>query len=98
MVLALARSFWRPFVDVTQETVTGTVTLKLYKGNIISAGSVSPYSLYSEEFVTFGEDDVYNQQDAEGFINLFGLPLKMRALMLQAKEKRAVCKTGEKEE
>ena len=75
------------FVDVTQETVTGTVTLKLYKGNIISAGSVSPYSLYSEEFVTFGEDDVYNQQDAEGFINLFGLPLKMRALMLQAKKK-----------
>ena len=59
----------------------------VYKGNIISAGSVSPYSLYSEEFVTFGEDDVYNQQDAEGFINLFGLPLKMRALMLQAKKK-----------
>ena len=53
--------------------------MKLYKGNIISAGSTSPYSLYNEEFVTFGEDDVYDQTDAEGFINLFGLPLKMRA-------------------
>ncbi len=51
----------------------GTVRLKLYKGNIISAGSTSPYSLYSEEFVTFGEDEVYNQKDAEGFINLFGI-------------------------
>ena len=64
------------FVDETQKTVTGQVTLKLYKGNIISAGSTSPYSLYNEEFVTFGEDDVYDQTDAEGFINLFGLPLK----------------------
>ena len=69
------------FVDETQKTVTGTVNLKLYKGNIISAGSQSPYSLYSEEFVTFGEDEVYNQKDAEGFINLFGLPLKMRAMI-----------------
>lgn len=69
------------FVDVTQQTVTGVVRLKLYKGNIISAGSKSPYSLYSEEFVTFGRDEVYNQKDAEGFINLFGLPLKVRALM-----------------
>ena len=75
------------FVDATQQTVTGTVKLKLYKGNIISAGSTSPYSLYSEEFVTFGEDDVYDQTDAEGFINLFGLPLKMRALMKQHVEK-----------
>lgn len=71
------------FVNQTQETVTGTVRLKLYKGNIISAGSKSPYSLYSEEFVTFGRDEVYNQADAEGFINLFGLPLKVRALMQQ---------------
>ncbi|MCE5287489.1 MAG: argininosuccinate synthase [Pelosinus sp.] len=69
------------FVNSTQQTVTGLVRLKLYKGNIISAGSKSPYSLYSEEFVTFGRDEVYNQQDAEGFINLFGLPLKVRALM-----------------
>lgn len=69
------------FFDSTQATVTGTVRLKLYKGNIISAGSKSPYSLYHEGFVTFGRDEVYNQQDAEGFINLFGLPLKIRALM-----------------
>lgn len=69
------------FVDSTQQTVTGTVRLKLYKGNIISAGAKSPYSLYHEGFVTFGRDEVYNQKDAEGFINLFGLPLKIRALM-----------------
>jgi argininosuccinate synthase len=69
------------FVDVTQRNVTGTVRLKLYKGNCILAGSKSPYSLYNEEFATFGRDGVYNQKDAEGFINLFGLPLKVRALM-----------------
>lgn len=69
------------FVDNTQQTVTGTVKMKLYKGNIISAGSKSPYSLYNQEFVTFEEDHVYNQADAAGFINLFGLPLKVRALM-----------------
>jgi argininosuccinate synthase len=68
------------FVDVTQQTVTGTVRLKLYKGNVMSAGTKSDYSLYSEELSTFGEDDVYNQKDAEGFINLFGLPLKVNAL------------------
>ncbi len=71
------------FVDKTQETVTGTVRLKLYKGNIASAGVKSPYSLYSEEFVTFGRDEVYDQADGTGFINLFGLPLKVRALMKQ---------------
>ena len=69
------------FVDSTQQTVTGTVQLKLYKGNIMSAGAKSPYSLYSQEFVTFERDEVYNQADATGFINLFGLPLKVRALM-----------------
>ena len=69
------------FVNSTQETVTGTVKLKLYKGNIISAGAQSPYSLYSKEFVTFERDEVYNQADATGFINLFGLPMKVRALM-----------------
>lgn len=69
------------FVDVTQETVTGTVKMKLYKGNCTPAGATSPYSLYNEAFATFGEDEVYNQKDAEGFINLFGLPLKVRALM-----------------
>lgn len=69
------------FIDQTQETCTGEVTLKLYKGNCTVAGMTSPYSLYNEEFVTFGEDEVYNQADAEGFINLFGLPLKVNALM-----------------
>ena len=75
------------FVDETQKTVTGTVRLKLYKGNIISAGAKSPYSLYSQEYVTFGADEVYNQADAGGFINLFGLPLTVRALMKQGKLK-----------
>ena len=69
------------FVNETQKTVTGTVRMKLYKGNIYSAGVKSPYSLYSQEYVTFGEDEVYNQADATGFINLFGLPPKVRALM-----------------
>lgn len=67
------------FVDKTQETVTGSVKLKLYKGNMINAGVSSPYSLYSEEVVTFGEDTNYNQMDSQGFINLFGLPIKVRA-------------------
>lgn len=71
------------FVDSTQQTCTGDVTLKLYKGNIINAGVTSPYSLYSEEFASFGEDDVYNQADSEGFINLFGLPIKVKALLEQ---------------
>lgn len=75
------------FVDETQKTVTGTVRLKLYKGNIISAGAKSPYSLYSQEYVTFDADEVYNQADASGFINLFGLPLTVRALMKQGKLK-----------
>lgn len=69
------------FVDKTQETVTGDVKLKLYKGNIINAGATSPYTLYSEDFASFGEDDVYDQTDAKGFINLFGLPIKVKALL-----------------
>ncbi|MEG1428964.1 MAG: argininosuccinate synthase [Hydrogenoanaerobacterium sp.] len=69
------------FVDSTQQTVTGEVKLKLYKGNIIDAGVTSPYSLYSEEIATFGEDHCYNQADSEGFINLFGLPIKVQAQM-----------------
>ncbi len=69
------------FVAKTQETVTGTVKMKLYKGSCTVAGIKSPYSLYNAEMATFDEDDVYNQKDAEGFINLFGLPLKVRALM-----------------
>ncbi len=67
------------FVDKTQETVTGEVKLKLYKGNIILSSVTSPYSLYSEEIATFDEDDVYDQTDSRGFINLFGLPIKVRA-------------------
>ena len=69
------------FIDKTQETCSGDVRLKLYKGSCTTAGMTSPYSLYNEEFVTFGEDEVYNQADAEGFINLFGLPLTVNALM-----------------
>lgn len=69
------------FVDKTQETVTGDVKLKLYKGNIINSGVTSPYTLYSEDFASFGEDDVYDQTDAKGFINLFGLPIKVKALL-----------------
>ena len=65
------------FVDKTQENVTGDVTLKLYKGNMINAGVTSPYTLYSEEIATFDEDDVYDQKDSAGFINLFGLPVKV---------------------
>ncbi len=68
------------FVDKTQETVTGEVKLKLYKGNVILASVTSPESLYNEEIATFDEDEVYNQYDAEGFINLFGLPIKVKAL------------------
>ena len=68
------------FVTETQKTVTGTVNLKLYKGNIIPAGMTSPYSLYDEEVATFGEDEVYNQADSQGFITLFGLPIKIKAM------------------
>ena len=69
------------FVDKTQETVTGDVKLKLYKGNIINAGVTSPYSLYSEDFATFDADEVYDQKDSAGFINLFGLPIKVKAIL-----------------
>ena len=74
------------FVDKTQETVTGDVKLKLYKGNIINAGTTSPYSLYSEAFATFDEDEVYDQNDSAGFINLFGLPIKVKAILDQERE------------
>ena len=70
------------FVTETQKTVTGTVKLKLYKGNIINAGATSPFSLYDPEIATFDEDHVYNQYDANGFINLFGLPTKVRAMTM----------------
>ncbi|MDE2950379.1 MAG: argininosuccinate synthase [Chloroflexota bacterium] len=69
------------FVDVTQRTVSGVARLKLYKGNIAVAGRKSPYSLYREDYASFGEEDVYNQQDAQGFIQLFGLPIKVEAML-----------------
>ncbi len=74
------------FVDSTQEYVTGDVKLKLYKGNIIDAGVSSPYSLYDEEIATFDKDEVYNQNDSAGFINLFGLPIKVQGLKGLTKE------------
>ncbi len=70
------------FVDTTQEYVTGTARLKLYKGNIISAGVKSPYSLYNAELASFTTGELYSHKDAEGFINLMGLPLKVRAMMM----------------
>ncbi|MFI3325302.1 MAG: argininosuccinate synthase [Clostridia bacterium] len=73
------REAFDAFVNVTQEYVTGEVKLKLYKGNIIDAGVTSPYTLYDEEIATFDEDEVYDQYDANGFINLFGLPIKVQA-------------------
>ena len=79
------------FVDSTQETVTGDVKLKLYKGNIIPASVTSPYTLYSAGMATFDEDDCYNQADSAGFINLFGLPIKVRAL----NDEVLAAKTGE---
>ena len=75
------------FVDSTQQTVTGDVKLKLYKGNITNAGVTSPYSLYDEDIATFAEDEVYDQMDSQGFINLFGLPIKVKAMM-DAKRKK----------
>lgn len=69
------------FVDVTQMTVTGSVRVKLFKGSCTAVASSSPYSLYNEELATFGADEIYSQKDAEGFINLFGLPLKVQALL-----------------
>ncbi len=75
------------FVDSTQQTVNGTVKLKLYKGNIITAGITSPDTLYDEEVATFDEDNVYNQADSAGFINLFGLPIKVKAKLDQKRGK-----------
>jgi argininosuccinate synthase len=75
------------FVDSTQQTVTGKAKVKLYKGRCYGAGAESPYSLHDIDIATFGSDNVYNQKDAEGFINLFGLPLKVRAMKLN-KDKR----------
>ena len=71
------------FVESTQKYVTGEVKFKLYKGNIIKAGTTSPYSLYSESLASFTTGDLYDHHDAEGFITLFGLPLKVRAMKMQ---------------
>jgi argininosuccinate synthase len=76
------------FVTETQKTVTGDVKLKLYKGNIINAGVTSPYTLYDEEVATFDEDDVYDQADSAGFINLFGLPIKVKAKLDQKRNNK----------
>ncbi len=76
------------FIEKTQEYVTGEVKFKLYKGNIIKAGTTSPYSLYNENLASFTTGDLYDHHDAEGFINLFGLSLKVRAMKLQENEKK----------
>ena len=73
----------KAFVQSTQKVVTGEVKFKLYKGNIIKAGTTSPYSLYSEELASFTTGELYDHHDADGFITLFGLPLKVRAMMMQ---------------
>lgn len=74
------------FVESTQEYVTGEVKFKLYKGNIIKAGTTSPYSLYSEDLASFTTGDMYDHHDADGFITLFGLPLKVRAMKMASLE------------
>ena len=74
------------FIESTQEYVTGEVKFKLYKGNIVKAGTTSPYSLYSESLASFTTGDLYDHHDADGFINLFGLPLKVRAMVMQETE------------
>ena len=76
------------FISSTQEYVTGEVKLKLYKGNIIKQGTISPYSLYNESIASFTTGDLYDHHDAEGFINLFGLSLKVRAMMMADKENK----------
>ncbi len=82
------REAFDAFVESTQQNVTGKVRMKLYKGSVTGAGTQSPYSLYSEDFATFGVDEVYNQKDAAGFINLFGLPLTVRAMLFGEQAKK----------
>ncbi|HKL99188.1 MAG TPA: argininosuccinate synthase [Mobilitalea sp.] len=81
------REAYQAFVDVTQEYVTGEVNLKLFKGNIIKQGTTSPYSLYNESIASFTTGELYNHKDAEGFINLFGLSLKVRAMRMASSKK-----------
>ena len=75
------REALQAFIESTQDRVTGEVKMKLYKGNIIKAGTTSPYSLYSEELASFTTGDLYDHKDANGFINLFGLSMKVRAML-----------------
>ena len=82
------REALQAFVESTQQYVTGEVKFKLYKGNIIKAGTTSPYSLYNESLASFTTGDLYDHHDADGFITLFGLPLKVRAMMLAEAEKK----------
>ena len=82
------REALQAFIEKTQERVTGEVKFKLYKGNIIKAGTTSPYSLYSEELASFTTGELYNHKDAEGFINLFGLSMKVRAMLDAERDKK----------
>jgi argininosuccinate synthase len=75
------REALQAFIGETQKTITGWVRMKLYKGNVMVIGRYSPHSLYREDFATFGQEDVYDQKDALGFITLFGLPMKVKAMM-----------------
>ena len=79
------------FVESTQRTVCGSVRLKLYKGSVTAAGTTSPYSLYNQDFATFEEDDVYNQADGTGFINIFALPMRVRAMMFPEETAALLC-------
>ncbi|MEG2639407.1 MAG: argininosuccinate synthase, partial [Clostridiales bacterium] len=81
------REALQAFIESTQQYVTGEVKFKLYKGNIIKAGTTSPYSLYSESLASFTTGELYDHHDAEGFINLFGLPLKVRAMVMENNDK-----------
>lgn len=92
------REAYDAFVDVTQERVTGGVTLRLYKGTVTIVSRASEYALYDERFVTFGEDDVYKQSDAGGFIRLYSLPSRVRALRDQELAHRAVAPVPSQEE
>ena len=87
------RDAYDAFVNVTQQHVTGTITLSLYKGNVDDRGRTSPFALYDERFVTFGADDVYQQADAAGFIRLFGLPQRVAALKARERARaRRACR------
>jgi argininosuccinate synthase len=88
------RAAYDALVSVTQQHVTGTVTLSLYKGNVTIAGRTSPFALYDERFVTFGADDVYQQADAAGFIRLFALPQRVAALQARERAAAALADTG----